>query len=178
MNTSGTLLLIVILSMIITALPVIRRTLFELFYYFHIAFAIAMIVCAFYHSGLFVVIIASALWGSDLFIRKVIMVSRYPRKANIKRLTDTVIELSFPKTENFDYNSGQYMFMAIPELSIFQWHPFSISSSPYQQYVTFHIRKVGSWTSALHDLADKKKEVTIWLEGPYGSVAVDLNTDR
>lgn len=164
--------------MIITALPVIRRTLFELFYYCHIAFAIAMTACAFYHSGLFVVITVSVLWGGDLIIRRIIMTCRYPNKATIKRLTDTVVEISIPKTKCFDYNSGQYMFISVPELSIFQWHPFSISSSPYQQHVTFHIRKCGSWTSALHDLAGKKKEITVMLEGPYGSLGVDLTGDH
>ncbi len=177
-NTSGTCLMLIILSMIITALPVVRRVVFEVFFYCHIAFAMAMVVCAFYHSGIFVVILASVLWGGDLMFRRIIMACRYPRTASIKRLTDTVIEISIKKTKNFDYNSGQYMFIAIPELSIFQWHPISISSSPYQNVVTFHIRKRGHWTSALYDLAGKKEEVTVYLEGPYGSLGVDLTSDR
>ncbi len=178
MNTSGTCLMLIIISMIITSLPVIRRVAFELFYYCHILFSIAMVVCAFYHSGIFVVIIASVLWGGDFIVRRIIMTCRYPRTVTIKRLTDTVTEISFKKTKNFDYNSGQYMFIAIPELSIFQWHPVSFSSSPYQNMVTFHIRKLGNWSSALYELAGKKEEVTVYLEGPYGSLGVDLTSDR
>jgi hypothetical protein len=170
--------MVIIFSMIITSLPTIRRLIFELFFYLHIVFAIAMIVCAFYHSGLFVVILATSLWGGDFFIRRVIMTCRYPRKATISRLTDTVIQVSIPKTKNLDYNSGQYMYIAVPELSIFQWHPISISSSPYQQNVTFHIRKRGYWTTALYNLAAKKKEITVLLEGPYGSLGVDLTSNR
>ena len=177
-NTSGTMLLMVILAMIITSLPVVRRITFEVFYYFHIAFAIAMTACAFYHSGLFVVIIVTMLWGGDLFVRKVIMTWRYPRTASIKRITDTIVEISIPKTKNFDYNCGQYMFLAIPEISIFQFHPISISSSPYQQNVTFHVRKRGYWTKALYDLAGKKNQIALLLEGPYGSLGVDLTTNR
>ena len=70
------------------------------------------------------------------------------------------------------------MYIAIPELSLFEWHPFSLSSSPEQKIVTLHIRKAGDWTSALYDLATKKMEVSILLEGPYGSVGVDLASDR
>lgn len=44
--------------------------------------------------------------------------------------------------------------------------------------VTFHIRKAGSFTSALYKMAKKKQEVSILLEGPYGNLAVDILSDR
>jgi NAD(P)H-flavin reductase len=53
-----------------------------------------------------------------------------------------------------------------------------MSSAPHQQTVTFHIRKVGDWTSALFDLAVKKKEIKIYLEGPFGNLSVDIIGDR
>ena len=68
------------------------------------------------------------------------------------------------------------MKIAIPEISVFQWHPISISSSPYQQVVTLHIRKRGYWTKRIHDLAGMKSEISILLEGPFGSLAVDLTS--
>eukprot|EP00551_Chaetoceros_affinis_P000982 CAMPEP_0203655068 /NCGR_PEP_ID=MMETSP0088-20131115/37069_1 /ASSEMBLY_ACC=CAM_ASM_001087 /TAXON_ID=426623 /ORGANISM="Chaetoceros affinis, Strain CCMP159" /LENGTH=86 /DNA_ID=CAMNT_0050515557 /DNA_START=1 /DNA_END=258 /DNA_ORIENTATION=+ len=86
--------------MIITSLPIVRRVFFEVFYYFHVLFALAMVICAFYHSGIFVVIVASVLWGGDLVIRRIIMTCRYPHKATIGRLTDSVIEVSIKKTKH------------------------------------------------------------------------------
>ena len=107
-NMSGTLLLCVIFSMILTASPYVRRKAFEVFYYFHIIFAMAMMGCAFYHSGVLVPVLASVLWGGDLIIRKLYMARfRYPRKASIIQLTDTVVELRIPKSKGFDYNPGQ-----------------------------------------------------------------------
>ena len=107
-NMSGTLLLCIILSMILTASPYVRRKAFEVFYYFHILFAMAMMGCAFYHSGILFPILASTLWGVDLTIRKIYMAHfRYPRTACIKQLTDTVVELRIPKRKGFDYNPGQ-----------------------------------------------------------------------
>ena len=168
-NRSGTFLMTVIFFMLITSLPKVRLAVFELFYYCHIVFAILMTTCAFYHSGIFVVVLAIVLWGGDLFVRKILMTLRYPHKASIRNLTDSVVEVRFPK-KDFDYNPGQYIFIAVPEISVFQWHPISISSSPHQHEVTLHIRKRGSWTKALHDLAKSKKSITMLLEGPYGSL--------
>ncbi len=210
-NTSGTLLLITIIFMIITASPYIRRKAFEVFYYFHILFSIAMMGFAFYHSGMLVPLLASILWGGDILMRIVYMAHvRYPSKATIITLTDTVVEIRFSKVEGFDYNPGQvsnmhdhelsvilhshdhilmfhphihlnvskYVKIAVPELSLFQWHPISISSSPHQHDVTLHVRKVGVWTSRLHELSQKKNSIHILLEGPYGSLGVDLTSNR
>jgi hypothetical protein len=99
---------------------------------------------------------------------------RYPKQASIRLISETVVELSFAKSEGFDFNPGQYIYLAVPELSVFEWHPFSLSSSPRQKLVTLHIRKAGTWTTALFNLAKSKKEISILFEGPYGSVGVDL----
>jgi len=50
---------------------------------------------------------------------------------------------------SFKYTAGQWLFVQIPELSSFQWHPFTITSAPEDPYVSIHIRQVGDWTHAL-----------------------------
>mmetsp|Transcript_9197 Transcript_9197/g.13801 ORF Transcript_9197/g.13801 Transcript_9197/m.13801 type:complete len:999 (+) Transcript_9197:58-3054(+) len=49
------------------------------------------------------------------------------------------------------YSEGQYCFINCPQLSRFEWHPFTISSAPSDKTVTFHIRRSvpGSWTDKL-----------------------------
>lgn len=178
-NSSGSIILLLMFSIIITTMPQLRKKCFEAFFYLHIIFTLIMVACAFYHSGILVPIFVGILYGGDIFIRKVIMAGvRYPTRASITHLTNDVVEISFTKTNGFDYNPGQYVYLAIPDISFFQWHPFSLSSSPFQTRVTIHVRNAGNWTNRLFDLADKKKEVAIWLEGPYGSVTVDLLSDR
>jgi NAD(P)H-flavin reductase len=44
--------------------------------------------------------------------------------------------------------------------------------------VTLHIRKAGNWTTAIFELAKKKSEVEMLLEGPYGNLSVDIMVDR
>ena len=130
-NVSGTVMLGLMTVMIITSLPVVRRLMFQVFYYVHIACVVGMVLGALYHTGFLVPLLAAATWGADLFIRKVVMASwRYPRQATIKHISDTVIEVSFPKQKGFDYNPGQYVYICFPEIAWFEWHPFSISSSP------------------------------------------------
>lgn len=178
-NLSGTLLLIVITGMLITSISFIRRVAFEVFYYFHILFAMTMLGCAFYHSGIVVPLVGSIVWGGDIVLRKLYMaLCRNPRQAFITPITDTVIEVRIPKGKWFDYNPGQYVKICFPDVSLFEWHPISISSSPYEVEVTLHIRTRGSWTKRLHSLSQKKKQVPILLEGPYGSLSVDLTTQR
>ena len=52
---------------------------------------------------------------------------------------------------DFQFRPGDYVFINIPEISRFEWHPFTISSPPELEGVfSLHIRGVGGWTNALH----------------------------
>jgi len=51
----------------------------------------------------------------------------------------------------FKYVAGQWLFIQVPDISGFQWHPFTITSAPEDPYVSVHIRQVGDWTYALGD---------------------------
>jgi NADPH oxidase len=50
---------------------------------------------------------------------------------------------------SFKYTAGQWLFLQVPDVSQFQWHPFTITSAPEDPYVSIHIRQVGDWTQAL-----------------------------
>jgi len=41
------------------------------------------------------------------------------------------------------------VFLQVPEVSRFQWHPYTITSAPEDPYVSLHIRQVGDWTGQL-----------------------------
>ncbi|CAO2151160.1 unnamed protein product [Urochloa humidicola] len=60
-----------------------------------------------------------------------------------------VLSLQFSKPPGFRYKSGQYIFINCPDISIFQWHPFHITSAPQDNYVSVHIRTLGDWTREL-----------------------------
>ncbi|KAF7347893.1 NAD(P)H oxidase [Mycena venus] len=52
---------------------------------------------------------------------------------------------------SFKYTAGQWLFIQVPEISRWQWHPFTITSAPKDPYVSVHIRQVGDFTRALGD---------------------------
>ena len=156
MNTSGTYMMYGLLGIAVTSMPYIRRNLFEVFYYLHAFFVVGITVGAFFHTGILVPCLAALTWGVDLVIRKVVMAGvRYPMQGRIKVISDTVVELSFPKVRGFDFNPGQYIYVAVPELSFMEFHPFSISSSPKQRTVvssSFLVRIIEWWASMIRIL--------------------------
>jgi len=83
------------------------------------------------------------------------------------------VTLSFPK-KSFNYAPGQYIFVGIPVISLWEAHPFSISSSPYQETVTIHIRPSGDWTNALERLARRETKIQVTLQGPYGNALTEF----
>ncbi|KAL7570213.1 hypothetical protein ACA910_020640 [Epithemia clementina (nom. ined.)] len=179
MTTSGTLILLFMLGMYLTSIPIIRKSFFEVFYFIHMILLLCIVGGTAAHTGLMVPLIVAGTTGLDLFMRKIVMARyKYPRKANLKIISETVLQVDFPKVEGFDYNPGQYVYVAVPELSSFEWHPFSLSSAPHQMVVTMHIRVAGSWTGALHKLAFQKSEVSILLDGPYGNFCVDVTSEN
>eukprot|EP00662_Eupelagonemidae_sp_cell21_P008015 gene8015-17145_t len=107
---------------------------------------------------------------------------RYPRDATLIPLPSDVVRVLIPKGEGFEYKGGQYVFIAVPELSMFEWHPFSLSSAPHQGDISLHVRVLGGWTRRLRDLSLKGGgaglRVRVLLDGPYGAPGVDLDSDR
>jgi len=77
-----------------------------------------------------------------------------------------------------DSQSGQYMFINVPQLSRLQWHPFTISSSGNDTITTHHIKTMGpgTWTQQLAELVKEWKAGTnnnamtgFQVDGPYGT---------
>ncbi|KAK4790572.1 hypothetical protein SAY86_017876 [Trapa natans] len=63
--------------------------------------------------------------------------------------TGNVLALYISKPPGFKYKSGMYMFVKCPDISNFEWHPFSITSAPGDDYLSVHIRTLGDWTTEL-----------------------------
>jgi len=87
---------------------------------------------------------------------------------NGAKLTKLVLQ-----RKNFTFESGQYCFINIPQLSSLQWHPFSISSSPESpQTFSFHIKSMGrkTWTDQLFQLVKQNpNNLVVKVDGPFGA---------
>lgn len=67
----------------------------------------------------------------------------------MSELPGNVFSLLMSKPQGFKYKSGQYIFLQCPAISKFEWHPFSITSAPGDNFLSVHIRIVGDWTQEL-----------------------------
>jgi NADPH oxidase len=73
------------------------------------------------------------------------------------------------------YKSGQWLFLNVPSVSKSQWHPFTITSSPYDPYISLHVRQTGTFTRDLRNaLYMQTPPPTIRVDGPYGAPAEDV----
>ncbi|PNT71083.1 hypothetical protein BRADI_2g22820v3 [Brachypodium distachyon] len=72
-----------------------------------------------------------------------------------------VLSIHMKKPPTFKYKSGMYLFVKCPDVSPFEWHPFSITSAPGDDYLSVHIRTLGDWTSELRNIFGKACEAEV-----------------
>ncbi|KAK2463316.1 hypothetical protein APHAL10511_004627 [Amanita phalloides] len=87
------------------------------------------------------------VWVSERILREIR--SRHVTYiSKVVQHPSNVMELQIKK-EKTPVRAGQYIFICCPEVSYFQWHPFTLTSAPEEDYISIHIRVVGDFTSAL-----------------------------
>ncbi|OJJ02618.1 hypothetical protein ASPVEDRAFT_685590 [Aspergillus versicolor CBS 583.65] len=130
------------------------------------------------------------LWREIRALREteIVKVIRHPYDA---------MEIQFRKP-SFKYKAGQWLFIQVPEVSNAQWHPFTITSCPFDEYISIHVRQVGDFTRALGDalgcgpaqardlegldpmgmyevaLENGQQMPKLRVDGPYGAPAEDV----
>ena len=177
-DASGLVLTGAMAVLCIFALWFIRRHIFEAFYRFHWILFLVVIVASFAH-GAGAIAFGVGLWLFDILVRLLItfLNNKHQRSILAVRLPSNVVRLTFLK-RNFNYKSGQYCFICVPGVSFFEWHPFSLSSSPHENTVSLHIRVLGDWTQRLYDYVDRTRQIDVYLDGPYGAPCLDVDGDR
>jgi predicted ferric reductase len=161
------------LCMGVFALAPIRRKFFELFYYLHLFAAYLTIPAVLWHatSGWEYLIPGLTVWFMDRMLR----LSRSGRPVELidaATHADCVTELRF-RCAGMKASPGQYVFLNIPELSLFEWHPFTLSTGNNTGDIfSVHIRDMGTgtWTGRLLQLvkAGGSHSLTLSVDGPCG----------
>ena len=61
-----------------------------------------------------------------------------------------------------------------------EWHPFTITSAPDEEFVSVHINAVGNWTTAITTLLNPDKKIGIvqedLLKSPYPHLSCSLSS--
>lgn len=90
-----------------------------------------------------------------------------------------VMEVQIQKVKT---KAGQYAFLHCPSVSCTEWHPFTLTSCPEDEYISFHIRLVGDWTCALAERCGFYSDVplniaqlpNVAIDGPFGTSSEDI----
>lgn len=160
----------------ILSAPIVRRWSYEVFQLGHLLmFPIIGLLCAHGTAQLF----QFAMLGYWLaFPTLLVLLERSIRVVlSFQRITasmeilddDTIaINVKVPECRHWPYKAGQYILLQVPQVSLFQWHPFTISTC-IENEMQVHIKTDGDWTRAVRELGEDLKYVGI--DGPFGAPA-------
>uniref|UniRef100_A0A2K6F901 NADPH oxidase 3 n=1 Tax=Propithecus coquereli TaxID=379532 RepID=A0A2K6F901_PROCO len=92
-----------------------------------------------------------------------------------------VLELHMKK-RGFKMAPGQYILVQCPAISSLEWHPFTLTSAPQEDFFSVHVRAAGDWTRALLKAfgADGQAPKEPWslprlaVDGPFGATLTDV----
>ncbi|KAI5785914.1 ferric reductase NAD binding domain-containing protein [Geopyxis carbonaria] len=223
-GVTGHVMLFCMLLMFTTAHSKIRQQCYEAFWYTHHLFIIFMLGFYTHATGCFVRDDAPehspfagkefwdhcigyqswrfTLWAGGLYLaERLYREIRSRRQTEITRLVRhpyNAMELQFSKP-SMKYKSGQWLFLQVPAVSKYQWHPFTITSCPSDPYISVHIRQVGDFTKQLAEvlgvvgdeasekmqgldpngvyeiaMQNGKSMPALKIDGPYGAPAEDV----
>lgn len=190
-GVTGHLMLLVLFLMATSSVKSVRAKKFEVFWYTHHLFML-FFVCLFFHAqGCFVRSADTKEckgYNSNYVTIPVFLYYLSERCFRIYRsfLPTTVeqfilhpgktIELRFNKP-SLVYKAGQYVLINIPSISRFQWHPFTITSSPDEAFTSIHMRIVGDWTENVASYLSLNQtqldQFVVRVDGPFGTVSED-----
>jgi len=159
----------------------VRRKKFEAFWYTHHLAFIFYAACLIHGTGKLFFI--PYFWAYFCFPGLVYIIERITRIARAKYGTalilgkqkaDGVISLRLKKPSLFKYKAGQYAFINCPQIATFEYHPFTLTSAPFEDFLEVHIKSVGAWTKSLYAAfgKDSQKALTQFnVDGPFGAPA-------
>jgi Ca2+-binding EF-hand superfamily protein/predicted ferric reductase len=157
---TGDLLMVILIIMVICALPCIRRCgYFCVFFATHQLYIAYMILLVLHGPSSWKWVCVPALLFLIEVIRRMKCVNRLrlgkTYLLDAKTLPSNVTHLVIKRPKKFNFKAGDYVFLNIPSIAGFEWHPFTISSPPEEkEYIWLHVRAVGNWTKRLFNFIE------------------------
>lgn len=181
---SGMALLLLTLMIRIVARSSVYHSKYELFFRFHVGgsvFIYAILIIHGLHNGIpsswkwvlgpIVIYVFDVSFRSFREKRSYLLLSKHSAALQ----GPDIVKIRLPRV--FHFQAGQYAELKVPQLSKFQWHPFTIASAPHEAEMVFYIKAVGDWTGSLHQLfgeninAAEAHDIEVHIRGPYGAPA-------
>lgn len=180
-GATGAALLGVFAIMWLFALGFVRRTRrFELFYFTHLLYVVWLVMLV-VHAPRIVIFSGAAIIA--FLVEQVLRLGRRrpaTRIVSAMPLRSGVTRLEIERPSGFTFSPGDYLFVRIPSIAKYEWHPFTISSAPEASAMTLHVRSLGNWSQALraHAEASPGESLPAFIDGPYGSPTAHIFRSR
>ncbi|GBP03598.1 NADPH oxidase 5 [Eumeta japonica] len=161
-NPTGIALMVILIVMSVCSQPFIRRGgSFEIFYWTHLLYVPFWLLLIFHGPNFWKwFIIPGLIYIVERIIRLAFMRSERGKTyiSSGILLPSRVTHLVIKRSVHFDFHPGDYVFVNIPAIATYEWHPFTISSAPEQEdYIWLHVRGVGEWTNRLYEYFEKEQ---------------------
>nr|KAF6393055.1 NADPH oxidase 5 [Pipistrellus kuhlii] len=153
-SLTGVALLLLLLLMFACSSACIRRSgHFEVFYWTHLAYLPMWLLLILHGPNFWKWLLVP---GILFFLEKAVglAVSRMAALSivEVNLLPSKVTHLLIKRPLLFNYRPGDYLYLNIPTIARYEWHPFTISSAPEQKdTIWLHIRSEGQWTNRLYE---------------------------
>ncbi|KAM0525666.1 hypothetical protein ACHAPE_000377 [Trichoderma viride] len=216
---TGYIMLIALMGMVFTSIEKPRRANYERFWYTHHMFIIFFLFWAIH--GAFCMIqpdvapfctsigpsAIGVFWQYWMYGGFIYLAERIAREirghhktyiSKVIQHPSNVCEIQIKK-ENTKTRAGQYIFFCCPSVSLWQYHPFTLTSAPEEDYISIHMRCVGDFTKEVSAILgcewDKKGSASkvvgvsgdentdpalkrvlprVYIDGPFGSASEDV----
>ncbi|XP_060535964.1 dual oxidase isoform X2 [Cylas formicarius] len=177
---TGVLLFVVMCVIIVFAHPTVRKKAYKFFWFTHSLYVALYALCLVH--GLARLTGAPRFWmffvgpGAVFILDKVVsMRTRYiPLDVlETELLPSDVIKIKFYRPPNLKYLSGQWVRLACTAFRDREFHSFTLTSAPHENFLSCHIKAQGPWTWKLRNYFDPcnynpDDRPKILLEGPFG----------
>ncbi|XP_071942541.1 NADPH oxidase 5-like [Antedon mediterranea] len=159
---TGWLLLTIIIIIVICSMPFVRRGgYFQVFYWTHLLY-VAFWTLLLIHGPRFFYFFA--LPGFIFIIEKITNTKLFKQAQfgstyveDVKLFPSGVTQLVMTRPPRFHFKAGDYIFLQIPAIAQYEWHPFTISSPPEQTgTLSVHVRSAGNWTCRLYSFFEQR----------------------
>ncbi|KAG8381272.1 hypothetical protein BUALT_Bualt06G0105300 [Buddleja alternifolia] len=172
-NVAGEIALFSGIAMWIMSSSLIRRKLFELFFYTHHLY-IVFVMFFVLHVGFsyFCIILPGFyLFMIDRFLRFLQSRQRL-RLISARVLPCRAMELNFAKDLRLSYNPSSIVFINVKSISKLQWHPFTVTSNNNMDtdQLSIVVKSEGSWSQKLYEklsFPTPMDRLEVSVEGPY-----------
>lgn len=195
---TGIACIVPLLWLCVASVPWVRRVAYELFVICHVPAGIVYVGMLFWHTGnrlltwdyLYVTV---AIWGACNFMRLFKLNWAWPGRlsfmvgdeAAISLMAENAIKVTIPT--QMRWKPGQYVYLRMPGISLFDNHPFTISSLCSEDFPSEYgenyrdcillFKSYGGFTRKVLETAIEKgpfHTYRAFLDGPYGGMRRDL----